>query len=101
MPAPIRSTARTFAVAQSGPGQYVISISVPNARTVELAGDFTTWTSVSLRQISTSRWEVRIRAAPGTHQCNIRVDGAEWVPPPGLPSIRDEFNGRVGFFVIE
>lgn len=100
-PVPVRSTARAFAVAQSGPGEYVISITVPNARTVELAGDFTTWTSVSLRQLNNSRWEVRIRAIPGTHQCNIRIDGAEWVPPPGLPSVRDEFNGRVGYFVAQ
>ena len=100
-PATVRANSRSFDVLPIAPGQFVFVLTVPNARTVELAGDFTGWESVALRQVNATRWEVVLTVAPGSHRCNVRIDGAEWVPPPGVPSVKDEFNGRVGLFVAE
>ena len=35
----------------------------------------------------------------GVHHINIRIDGGPWIAPPGLPSIRDGFNGEIGVLV--
>ena len=37
---------------------------------------------------------------PGTHRMNIRIDGDSWTAPPGLPTVNDEFSGRVGILVV-
>lgn len=100
-PTPVSAVSRGFDVQQTAPGQYVFTINVPKARTVELAGDFTSWEAVTLRQVNATRWEVVLTMTPGSHRCNVRIDGAEWVPPPGVPTEKDAFNGRVGLFVAE
>lgn len=101
LPTTVRAVSRSFDVQQAGPGQYVFTLNIPSARTVEIAGDFTAWEAVTLRQINATRWEVLLSVTPGPHRCNVRIDGAEWVPPPGVTSVKDEFNGRVGLFVAE
>jgi hypothetical protein len=40
------------------------------------------------------------RARAGTYRLNVRVDGGEWVAPPGLLDVEDEFGGRVGLLVL-
>jgi hypothetical protein len=37
---------------------------------------------------------------PGTHRVNVRVNGDTWTAPPGMPTVDDEFNGRVGIIVV-
>lgn len=98
---PVRSTSSSFNVKANAAGEYTITLNVPNARSVELAGDFTAWKAVTLRQVNTTRWEIVLKVDPGSHRCNVRIDGADWVAPPGVPAINDEFNGRVGLFVAE
>jgi hypothetical protein len=98
---PVTPVARAFALQPAAPGEYTVSLRLPNARVVELAGDFTGWNPVRLRQIDATHWEVTLAVAAGAHRCNVRVDGAEWVPPPGITAVDDEFNGRVGIFVVE
>ncbi|MEP6763496.1 MAG: glycogen-binding domain-containing protein [Gemmatimonadaceae bacterium] len=100
-PTPTRSVVSAFHVQQTAPGEYIITMRLPSARSVELAGDFTGWKAVTLHQIDNIRWEVAIHATTGSHRCNIRIDGAEWVPPPRVTTMEDEFNGRVGLIVIE
>lgn len=100
-PSPVRSVTRSFNVKANAPGEYTITLTVPNARSVELAGDFTAWKAVALRQVNATRWEIVLKVDPGSHRCNVRIDGADWVAPPGVPAINDEFNGRVGLFVAQ
>jgi hypothetical protein len=44
---------------------------------------------------------VEMPATAGLHRANIRVDGGQWVAPPGLASLDDEFAGKVGIFFVE
>jgi hypothetical protein len=37
----------------------------------------------------------------GIHHINMRIDGGTWIAPPGVPSIRDGFNGEVGVLVVK
>jgi hypothetical protein len=100
LPPGVRTLASAFAIRPAESGTYRISITVPNARTVELSGDFTGWAPVTLRETAPDVWEVALPLAPGTHRVNVRVDGDAWSAPPGIPTVLDEFNGRVGLIVV-
>jgi hypothetical protein len=100
LPAPVRPVATAFAVRALSDGVYRVTVRVPLARTVEISGDFNQWSPVSLAQTSTDTWEITLPMSPGTHRVNVRVDGDRWMPPPGLPSVDDDFNGRVGIVVV-
>jgi len=95
-PPAVRAAATTFALIPLGGGVYRVTMRVPSARTVEISGDFNQWTALALTETSPNVWEITLPLAAGTHHVNVRVDGARWIAPPGVPSIDDEFNGRVG-----
>jgi hypothetical protein len=79
---------------------YVVSVRVPQARFVELSGDFNQWHPIVLRQVRPDVWEAPITLARGTYRINLRVNGDRWMAPPGLAAIDDEFNGTVGLLVV-
>jgi hypothetical protein len=67
---------------------------------VEVAADFLGWRVTRLVRTSAEWWEVQVAVGPGTHRINLRLDGAAWVAPPGVPTVRDEFGGEVGVIVV-
>ena len=79
---------------------YVVAVRVPDARTVEISGDFNSWHPVALRESHPGVWETTLSLVSGTHRVNLRVNGDRWVAPPGLPTTDDDFNGTVGLVVI-
>jgi hypothetical protein len=100
VPSGVRTTAAAFEVADGERGQRTLRIRVPNARTVELSGDFTGWKPISLTRADADRWEATLAISPGIHRLAIRVDGESWTPPPGVSSVPDEFQGNVGVIVV-
>jgi hypothetical protein len=96
----IRPTASNFFVDRVDSASYVVSVRVPNARIVELSGDFNRWQPIALHQTRPDVWEAPIDVAPGTYRVNLRVNGDRWAAPPGLAAVDDEFNGTVGILVI-
>ncbi len=99
-PTPIRAYASSFSIRSIGVNSYVVSIRVPNARTVELSGDFGHWAPVALEETRPDVWEVTLTVIPGTYRMNLRVDGDQWRAPPGTATVADEFNGTVGIVVL-
>jgi hypothetical protein len=99
-PAHVQPTASRFVVRSADSGLYVVTIAVPHARTVELSGDFNAWSPVALRETRPDVWETTVALAPGTYHLNMRVNGAEWIAPPGLSETSDDFNGTVGILVV-
>jgi hypothetical protein len=89
-----------FSIGELGDGEYEVRVRLPRARTVELAGDFNDWKPVRLSQTEAETWHATLRLRPGTYHMNIRVDGATWIAPPGIPTVSDEFNGQVGLVII-
>ncbi len=79
--------------------QVTLRVRAPGARTVEISGDFTSWTAVPLERGAEGWWTVTLPIESGTHQLNVRVDGAAWVAPPGLMTITDE-SGSSGLLSI-
>lgn len=98
--APGDASAAQFAIRPSALDTYTVVFTSPGARTVELSGDFDRWAPVSLIEVAPGRWEVALRLAPGTYRMNLRIDGATWTPPPGVPEVVDDFGGRVGVVVV-
>ena len=78
-----------------------IRVAAPAAHSVELTGDMTRWRVVAMTRDSDGRWSVALRLPPGVYNCNVRIDGGRWTPPPGLPTSRDDFRGEVGIMIVE
>jgi len=101
-PAPlsVTSSAAAFTLRPVGGGSYDVVMRVPHARRVEVSGDFNAWHAVQLRETRPDFWEATLTLAPGTYHISVRVDGAKWSAPPGVPTLEDEFNGTVGIVVV-
>jgi hypothetical protein len=82
-------------------GVREIRILASGVSSVELMGDFTNWKPISLRDAGSGWWIAALPIKTGIHEMNVRVNGGEWVVPPGLPQKRDEFGSSVGVLVIQ
>jgi hypothetical protein len=94
--APVEGTAmRTPAFAHAAPPVYVqFRITVPNARSVALAGTFTGWKpAYRLRRTDRGEWTVLVPLRPGVHDYAFVVDGRTWVSDPNAPQVDDSFGG--------
>jgi hypothetical protein len=81
-------------------GLQTLRMRAPRAHKVEVRGDFTGWESRALARGADGWYTLQTPLAPGTYQMNVRVDGAEWLPPPSLTTVRDEFGGVTGVLVV-
>ena len=90
-----------FAAEQSGVRSVTLKVKAPRADLVEVSGDFTGWTPLRLNSVSDGSWALTLPIGPGKYQMNLRLNGGEWLVPPGLLSMLDEFGGRVGLLVVE
>lgn len=88
-------------VVEEPSGARIIRIRLPEARSVELMGDFSDWRPLDMERSPDGFWRLRIFVPPGLYRLNMRIDGGPWVVPPGLTPVPDEFNGMVGELVIE
>ncbi len=96
-----REASLSFRTLPTDGGQVQLEVHAPDARSVEVSGDFTSWRPVPLSRAGGGRWVVSLPIPSGTHQINVRVNGERWMVPPGLPPITDEFGGVAGLLVIE
>lgn len=83
-----------------GDSLRIVTVRLRSAKTVELMADFTEWEPVSMSQLPNGDWMIEQVIAPGTHHIAIRMDGGEWVAPPNLPRVTDEFGGEVGLLIV-
>ena len=100
----VRPSAASFVIRRvdgdSAGTSYVVAVRVPDARAVEISGDFNGWHAVALREVRPDVWETVLVLRAGAHRVNVRVNGDSWVAPPGLPTADDDFNGTVGLIVV-
>jgi hypothetical protein len=100
--APNTTSGVTGFVATHGLGDAVtLRVNAPDARSVEINGDFTNWVPAQLAAAGGGWWSSTFPIKNGKYQINIRVNGGQWIVPPGLLSMVDEFGGTVGLLVIE
>ncbi len=99
--APVRATLiRGFDVRPSADGMQKIIVRIGGVETVDVMGDFSDWSPLTLIRHGRDLWELSIPLSAGRHQINVRVDGGPWIAPPGVPTMRDGFNGEVGLVVV-
>lgn len=91
---------RSFEYHAAATGMQRITIRVGGVETVEIMGDFSDWTPLTLVRRGRDQWELSIPVAAGMHQINVRVDGGPWMAPPNMPTMKDSFNGEVGLMVV-
>jgi hypothetical protein len=82
-------------------GSVVIRIMAPNAWVVEISGDFNGWAPMRLEPTGDGSWTGRLQLPRGNYEMNLRVDGGDWIVPPGLLPLKDEFGGSVGLLVLD
>jgi hypothetical protein len=100
--APNKTSGVTGFVATRGVGVAVtLRVNAPDARLVEINGDFTNWVPAPLAPAGGGWWSSSFPIKSGKYQMNIRVNGGQWIVPPGLLSMVDEFGGTVGLLVID
>ncbi|HEX9127524.1 MAG TPA: glycogen-binding domain-containing protein [Gemmatimonadaceae bacterium] len=100
--APNPTTAVTgFSAIRAAGKAVTLRVNAPDARSVEINGDFTNWIPAPLSPMGGGWWSTTIPIKSGKYQMNVRVDGGQWIVPPGLLSMVDEFGGTVGLLVIE
>lgn len=97
---PARPGAPRLTVEVAGDSARLTVSGLP-ATSVELMGDFTGWQPIALSRSGGGQWAATLAVPPGIHRVNLRVDGGQWVVPPGLPSSTDEFGGAAGILIVE
>jgi hypothetical protein len=95
------SLVHAFELRPAGPDLQRLTARIGGVETVEIMGDFTDWQPMPLIRRGRDLWELLIPMKTGVHQINLRIDGGVWIAPPGVPTIKDGFNGEVGVLVIK
>lgn len=91
---------RSFETRPGTNGMRKIVIRVGGVERVDVMGDFSDWTPLALTRRGRDLWELALPLAPGVHSIDVRVDDGPWAPPPGVPRMRDGYNGEVGLVVV-
>lgn len=94
------SMVHAFTLRSAGINVQRITARIGGVETVEIMGDFSDWQPMPLIRRGRDLWELLVPVRPGVHQMNLRIDGGQWIAPPGMPTMRDGFNGEVGVVVI-
>jgi hypothetical protein len=81
-------------------GARAIRVHVAGARTVELVGDLTDWSPVTLTPVGSDNWVLKLPVSPGVRRFAVRVDGGPWLAPAGTRRVFDEFGGEVGLLIV-
>jgi hypothetical protein len=94
------SLVHAFEIRPAGPSLQRLTARIGGVETVEIMGDFTDWAPIPLIRRGRDLWELLVPLNAGVHQINLRIDGGQWIAPPGVPALKDGFNGEVGVLVV-
>jgi hypothetical protein len=96
-----RPDAPAFQVRTLSGARRLLRLYAPGAKRVEIMGEFTSWTPVSLqaKEGKGPEWTVALVIPAGVYRMNVRIDGGAWSVPIGVPAIADDF-GPVGILRV-
>ena len=95
------SLVQAFELRPAGQTLQRITARIGSVETVEVMGDFSDWTPLPLMRRGRDQWELLVPMKLGVHQINMRIDGGQWIAPPGMPTRKDDFGGDVGIVVVK
>jgi hypothetical protein len=81
-------------------GSTRLAIRAPDARRVEVAGDFNEWTPVPATRAVNGVWYVDLMILPGQYRYAFRVNGIEWRVPDGATAVDDGFGGKSAWLTV-
>jgi hypothetical protein len=81
-------------------GATRLSIRAPDARRVEIAGDFNEWTPSAATRADNGVWYADLRIPPGQYRYAFRVNGSEWRVPDGATAVDDGFGGKSAWVTV-
>jgi hypothetical protein len=90
-----------FEAKPAAEGMQRITVRVARVESVDVMGDFSDWSPLTMVRRGRDLWELTVPLVPGRHEINIRTDGGKWVAPPGLPRMNDGFSGEVGVLIVK
>jgi hypothetical protein len=81
-------------------GTTRLSIRAPEARRVEIAGDFNEWKPSAAIRTANGVWYADLSIPPGQYRYAFRVDGKEWRVPDGATAVDDGFGGKSAWVTV-
>lgn len=91
---------RSVAVQRLGQARVKVSIAVPDARAVAIAGEWNAWTPAALARDGSGRWSVELALSPGVYRFALLVNGDRWTVPDDIAAVPDDFGGKAALLVI-
>jgi len=85
---------------EGSPRRARFVVQAPEARSVEVLGDFSGWEPVTMRFDGENRWVVEMELAPGLYHFGFRVDGVWWVPDDAPGRTQDEWGRDTATLVV-
>jgi len=89
------SLVQAFELRPAGTAVQRITARIGGVESVEIMGDFSDWAALPLIRRGRDQWELLVPMTAGIHHINLRIDGGQWVAPPGIPTMKDGFSGEV------
>ena len=78
-----------------------LAIRAPDARVVDVAGDFNDWRPTRAMRAAGGMWYADLRIPPGNYRYAFRVDGSEWRVPDGATAVDDGFGGKSAWLSVD
>jgi len=77
------------------------TLNAPNARVVNLAGEFNNWSATAspMHKRPNGEWAVTLQLPAGRYQYKLIVDG-KWIPDPENPMQQDDTYGGKNSVVV-
>ena len=91
---------RPQGVAAAPMGTTRLSIRAPNARRVDVAGDWNDWAPVAAIRADNGVWYADLRIPPGQYRYAFQIDGHAWRVPDGAVSVDDGFGGKSAYVTV-
>jgi hypothetical protein len=96
----LRTGLRSVAVRRASANEVEVRVLAPDAQRVEVTGDLSRWDTVTLVRGADGVWWGRFTSEATVVELVVRVNGGEWLVPPGAQVVSDEFGGRSGRVVV-
>jgi len=81
-------------------GTTRLTLNAPDARRVEVAGDFNDWMPAAASRAANGVWYVDLEIPPGQYRYAFRVNGIEWRVPHGATAVDDGFGGKSAWLTV-
>ncbi|NIU01070.1 MAG: hypothetical protein GWN01_09140 [Nitrosopumilaceae archaeon] len=71
-------------------------ISIPEANTVKLVGDFNNWDDSShpMKKNKNGTWQIKLKLQEGEYQFLYLVDDSSWKTDDEMPTVKNEFGSE-------